>query len=46
MRYSLSVVFCKTLGIDHCMIILELLISDFFTVSDMEIRTLGLEHFC
>ena len=46
MCYSLSVVFCEILGIYHCMIILDSLISEVITLSDMDIRTLGLEHFC
>ena len=46
MRYSFFVLFCEILGIHHSMIILDSLIFEVFTASDMDIRTLALEHFC
>ena len=45
MCYSSLVVFCETLGIHHSMIILDSLISEVFTASDIDIRTLALNHF-
>ena len=46
MRYLLLVVFCEILGIHHRMFILDSLISEVFTGSDMDIRTFALDRFC